>query len=73
MYKVKCVGCGNIGYTAAPRYVKCSSCGGRHKVIPFNKADLENKGENRISSFIHQTGTIFSRLTAIDIPSQRGD
>ena len=33
MYKVKCIGCGNIGYTAAPHQVKCSECGGRHRII----------------------------------------
>ena len=63
MYKVKCVDCGDIGFTAAPKYVKCS-CGSRLKVIPFSKADLGDKGKNRISSFLHGTGTIFSRVAA---------
>ena len=66
MYKVKCVDCGNIGFTAAPKFVKCS-CGGRHKVIPFTKADLGDKGENRIASFIRGAG---SRITTIGVPTR---
>ena len=46
MYKVKCVGCGDIGYTAAPKFVKCSACGGEHKVIPLNKADMKTSDNN---------------------------
>lgn len=68
MYKVKCTGCGDIGFTASPKFVKCS-CGGRHKVIPFSRADLENKSENRIASFLYGTG---SRNRAIGVPI-RGD
>ena len=70
MYKVKCTGCGDIGYTAAPKFVKCSACGGRHKVIPFSKADRENKGENRIASFMRGAGTIFSRSTTTGVPKE---
>ncbi len=73
MYKVKCVDCGDIGYTAAPGYVKCSNCRGRHKVIPFDKADLKSKGENRIGPFIRQTGTTLSRLTTLDVTTERSD
>ena len=52
MYKVKCVDCGDIGFTAAPKFVKCS-CGGSLKVMRFSKADLGNKGKNRIASFLY--------------------
>ena len=62
MYKVKCVDCGDIGFTAAPKFVKCS-CGSRLKIIPFAKADLEKKGENRMASFLDGAGTVFSRVT----------
>ena len=51
MYKVKCEGCGDVGFTAAPRYVKCLSCGGKHRVIPFDKGDLESKGKARYRRF----------------------
>jgi hypothetical protein len=54
MNKVKCVNCGDIGFTASPRFVKCP-CGGRLKIIPFSKADLPSKGENRVVSFIQET------------------
>ena len=39
MYKVKCVGCGNIGYTAAPHHVRCSECGGSHRIIEARMVD----------------------------------
>lgn len=32
MVKVICSKCGSIGYTASPYQVKCSECGGIHKV-----------------------------------------
>lgn len=38
MEKVMCVKCGSIGYTASPETVRCSECGGKHKVIPYNPA-----------------------------------
>ena len=66
MYKVKCVDCKDIGFTASPKFVKCS-CGGRHKVIPFSKADLQDKGENRIASFLYGSG---SRVTTIGISAR---
>lgn len=45
MYKVKCLNCGNVGFTASPRDVKCE-CGGEHKVIPLNKADMKTSDNN---------------------------
>ena len=62
MEKVICVKCGSIGFTAAPKYVRCSQCGGRHKIIPFSKDDLKNKKNIGLLSFIRETGIIFSRL-----------
>ena len=35
MIKVKCIVCGEIGYTAAPNYLVCK-CGGSFKIIPEN-------------------------------------
>ncbi len=67
MYKVKCTDCGNIGFTAAPKFVKCS-CGGRHKVIPFSKTDLGGKVENRIEPFLYGAK---SRIATIGIPTKR--
>ena len=70
MYKVKCVDCGNIGFTAAPKFVKCL-CGGTHKIIPFNKTDLVNKMEGSgVLSLTHQAGAIFSRLEPAPIKAQ---
>ena len=52
MVKVKCIKCGTIGFTAAPNYVRCSECGGRHRIIPFRKSELHSpKYDNRILSF----------------------
>jgi len=51
MYKVKCLDCGNIGFTASPKDVKCE-CGGAHKVIPFNKADMKSS-DNKAQIFFH--------------------
>ena len=69
MYKVKCTGCGDIGFTASPKFVKCS-CGSRHKVIPFSKDDLEDKGEHRIASFIYR---VEPRVTTVGVPTERRD
>ncbi len=69
MYKVKCTECGDIGYTASPKFVRCSY-GGRHKVIPFSKADLQDKGENRIASFLCR---VEPRVTTVGVPIGRRD
>ncbi|MFH1996862.1 MAG: hypothetical protein ABIJ27_07735 [Candidatus Omnitrophota bacterium] len=37
MIKVKCKKCGSVGYTASPYTVKCSLCGGPHKVVKMEK------------------------------------
>ena len=46
MVKVKCVVCGDIGYTASPGRVACK-CGGRLKVVaedaPNEKVVLDEK------------------------------
>ena len=60
MYKVKCVDCGNIGYTAAPKFVKCSSCGGKHRVIPFSKADIGNRGRQDVAVYQPDNDNIMS-------------
>lgn len=39
MEKVKCTKCGSVGYTASPESVRCSECGGRHKVIVMTKGN----------------------------------
>ena len=70
MEKVKCTDCGEIGFTAAPRFVKCS-CGGALKIIPFCKRDFVDKMEGSgILSFTHQAGAIFSRLEPAPIKAQ---
>ena len=33
MVKIKCIGCGDTGYTASPDRIICK-CGARYKVIP---------------------------------------
>jgi len=43
MEKVKCLKCGSIGYTAAPHSVKCSKCGGEHKVIEIEQCRERSK------------------------------
>jgi hypothetical protein len=35
MVKVKCIVCGDTGYTASPDYLVCK-CGGKFKVVPEN-------------------------------------
>ena len=60
VYKVKCADCREIGFTAAPKFVKCS-CGGRLKVIPFSKTDLGDNSKNRIAPFISGTSVMFQR------------
>ena len=35
MVKVKCIICGDTGYTASPDYLVCK-CGGKFKVVPEN-------------------------------------
>ena len=51
MYKVKCIDCGNVGFTVSPRDVKCS-CGGEHKVIPFTKSDMKSS-DSEAQAFFH--------------------
>lgn len=57
MKKVICVKCGSIGFTAAPKYVRCSKCGGRHKVIAFKKTELA-KGVSDDAYNISDSGNV---------------
>ncbi|MFA5144027.1 MAG: hypothetical protein WC522_07690 [Candidatus Omnitrophota bacterium] len=52
MVKVKCIKCGNIGFTAAPHFVRCGECGGRHRILPYRRFDFQDtRVENRILAF----------------------
>lgn len=46
--KVICIECGSIGYTASPEQVRCSECGGNHKVI--ESSCKKSSGRNRVLS-----------------------
>lgn len=59
MVKVKCIRCGTIGFTAAPNYVRCAECGGKHRIIPFRKSDLTTKTKIGYYPFTRQAGIIF--------------
>jgi len=37
MEMVRCLECGNTGYTASPESVRCSKCGGRHEVVKTDR------------------------------------
>ena len=56
MKKVKCIKCGSYGYTASPKAVRCSKCGGKHTIV---KAD-----EERDSSYSAPVTNYLKRLRA---------
>ncbi len=39
MEKVICIKCGSSGYTASPRHVSCTECGGKYKVVDEGRGD----------------------------------
>jgi uncharacterized OB-fold protein len=49
MEKVICIKCGSIGYTASPEKVRCSECGGKHKIIKEIRTRFSFSGKKVIS------------------------
>jgi hypothetical protein len=43
MEKVICINCGSSGYTASPRHIICSECGGKYLVVDELQSNKEER------------------------------
>ncbi len=48
MEKVICINCGSSGYTASPRHVPCSDCGGRYRVVEDTYPKIEALNRDQV-------------------------